>query len=375
MGVRAERGLELVLVVVVLALLAGQAVGQPVLLSYVRTGSMAPTLDAGDGFVVMPAAVAGPPEEGDVIVYQAERLNGGGLTTHRVVDETERGYVTQGDANPFTDQSSGEPPVRSPQVVAVGVQVGGQLLVLPGFGTAVTSVRDASASVTRRVGVPLGGDPNRFWVGVAVAGLLVLLFGGKSDGRVPVGDRDHDRDDGSAIGPREFVLLAGVVVITAATASMVLPLGPTEFTVVSAQSDAPGAGVIPAGGSETTTYRVPGGRLVPVRYYAAPASEGVAVSPSSGTVAPGETANVSVTLSAPPELGSYRRYVAEHRYPLVLPLPVLDALYRIHPLAPVVVVDACLAVLFLVVAGAVGGRHRRRDGGGVGASRTWGGLR
>jgi len=51
----AQRGVELavevVLVAVVVALLAGQALGQPVLLSYVTSDSMAPTIDAGDGVV------------------------------------------------------------------------------------------------------------------------------------------------------------------------------------------------------------------------------------------------------------------------------------------------------------------------------------
>ncbi|MFC7138101.1 S26 family signal peptidase [Halobaculum litoreum] len=64
----------------------GQALGQPVLVSYVETGSMAPTLAPGDGFVAVPAAVAGQVEAGDVVTFRAESVGGGGLTTHRVVD-------------------------------------------------------------------------------------------------------------------------------------------------------------------------------------------------------------------------------------------------------------------------------------------------
>jgi signal peptidase len=42
---------------------------------------MQPTLDTGDGFVAIPEAVAGEIEEGDVITFRAEELQGGGLTT------------------------------------------------------------------------------------------------------------------------------------------------------------------------------------------------------------------------------------------------------------------------------------------------------
>jgi len=78
-----------------LALVVGpdrrQLLGQPILLGYVATGSMEPTMDAGDGFVSVPSAVTGDVEEGDVVVYQARELHDGGLTTHRVVGETEEG--------------------------------------------------------------------------------------------------------------------------------------------------------------------------------------------------------------------------------------------------------------------------------------------
>jgi len=52
--------LQVAAVVVVLSLVAGQLLGQPILLSFVETGSMQPTLDPGDGFVAVPASLAGP---------------------------------------------------------------------------------------------------------------------------------------------------------------------------------------------------------------------------------------------------------------------------------------------------------------------------
>lgn len=89
-------GIELLVVLVVVSLVAGQILGYPVLLSYVETGSMAPTMEPGDGFVAVPEPVAGEVEEGDVVTFRAEEIQGGGLTTHRVVGETERGTSPAG---------------------------------------------------------------------------------------------------------------------------------------------------------------------------------------------------------------------------------------------------------------------------------------
>jgi len=78
-----------VFAVVVLALIAGSLLGQPVLFSFVTTESMSPTIQAGDGFVVIPSVLVDDVGEGDVVVFDAQEIEGGGLTTHRIVGETE----------------------------------------------------------------------------------------------------------------------------------------------------------------------------------------------------------------------------------------------------------------------------------------------
>lgn len=66
--------------------------------------SMSPTFGAGDSGL----AVYGPGElsSGDVVVFY-EAKNTQSYTMHRVVGETERGFVTKGDAYEQTDQSMG----------------------------------------------------------------------------------------------------------------------------------------------------------------------------------------------------------------------------------------------------------------------------
>ncbi|MFB6146366.1 MAG: signal peptidase I, partial [Halobacteriaceae archaeon] len=97
-------GLTVAFIVLILVLIFTQLIGQPAIV-FVESGSMEPTLEVNDGFLAVPSIFVSDIEKGDVIVYEAQEIGGGGLTTHRVVGETERGYITKGDANPFTDQA------------------------------------------------------------------------------------------------------------------------------------------------------------------------------------------------------------------------------------------------------------------------------
>ncbi|AZQ14309.1 S26 family signal peptidase [Halorubrum sp. PV6] len=373
----AERLIEAVIILFAITLLAGQVVGQPLLLGYVETGSMEPTLEPGDGFISLPPEVVGELSPGDVIVYRAKQVNGGGLTTHRIVGETDRGYITQGDANPFTDQSAGEPPVRDPQIVGVGVRAAGNLVTIPELGTGVVAIRSIGGGLQQRV-------PAHMWAGAGVAGLVILLASGSGGGRLDrtaLQDRStgHNSVQGPSVGPRQIILFCGAIVIATATASAIAPLGPTEYRVVSAEADLPGPNVIAAGETETTTYRVPGGTILPVQYYVESASDGVEVlnGTSSGRIRPSESANATIRLSAPPETGAYRRYVQEYRYPLVIPSSVVESLYQVDPLAPILVLDMILALPFLLAARFVSNRPQVRGSPGVssGGNRLLGGSR
>jgi len=358
-----------VVIVGSLAIVAGSALGQPVLLSYVETGSMEPTIDAGDGFVAVPAEVAGPVEEGDVVVFRAEEVNGGRLTTHRVVEETDRGYVTKGDANPFTDQDGkDEPPVKDGQVVAKALQVGGHVVVVPHLGTAVEGVSGAIAGVQRWAAMATGTGTLLGVQGVAYlffAGTVVLYaVDAYRDDGTKARERGRSRDDGTDV--RVYAAAFALLVVVGATAAMVVPAGTQEFGIVSAEFDSDRPDVVRAGETANLTYGAHNGGVVPVHAVLEPGSEGVDVRPREARVGSGEQVNASLSLAAPPETGYYRYYVVEHRYLALLPTPVIRGLHGVHPWVPIVALDALLGVpvyLFTVwTAGTGRVRNRSRDG-------------
>jgi len=358
------RGAELLAVLFIVAMVAGQLLGQPVLVSYVTSGSMEPTLDTGDGFVAIPAAVAGPIEEGDVVTFRAEEVQDDGLTTHRVVEVTDRGYVTKGDANPFTDQDGGEPPVKEAQVVAVAWQPGGSVLAIPHLGTVVEGSRDTLAGVQRWLATTLGtrsllGTSGLAYLvfGLSMAWYLVEAYRDRGDSR----DRERDRSRADGLDPRLAVGVFALAVVLAATAAMVAPAGAQEYGIVSAESDASGPRVIETGTSETVRYPVGNGGFVPVVSFLETGGEGVAVEPDEVRVSPRSVENATVTLSAPPETGYYRRFVVEHRYLALLPQGHIRALYTVHPWLPLVVIDGLLGGGFYALGMALVGTGRVRD--------------
>ena len=159
-------------------LFVGQLAGQPVGIAYVDSNSMAPTMHAGDAFIAVPAGVTST-ERGDIVTYDAETINGGQLTTHRVHDVREDGYITKGDANLFTDQDGGEPLVTDGRIVAKPLQIGPVVVRIPYLGTVIGLIQQgivgAVSGVAGMVGLS-GVDPARVRIGVFAAGLGLLVW-------------------------------------------------------------------------------------------------------------------------------------------------------------------------------------------------------
>ncbi|MFC4542685.1 signal peptidase I [Halosolutus amylolyticus] len=333
-----------VILLTIISLVIGQLLGQPVLLGFVKTGSMEPTIETGDGFIAIPSALAGDPETGDVVVFEAEEIDGGGLTTHRIVDETDQGYVTRGDANPFTDQDGGEPPVQDAQVVATTVQVGDSVVTIPHLGTLVMGLDDGRESVQTWLAATVGVRSLLGTTGLAylLLGLSAVAYTLETVRERRDQDRESrlGRDRKRVLDPRVVCGTFAVLVVVAATAAMIVPAGSHSYDVVSSESPSERPLVIEHGTTTDLPYTVANTGAVPVVSYFESDSDRVAVDRERVTVGSRAETDVTVSLTAPADTGYYQLYVTERRYLHVLPLPVLDFLYGVHPWIPIAVIDA-----------------------------------
>ncbi|WP_135855025.1 S26 family signal peptidase [Halorussus salinus] len=356
------RSVEIVVVVLIVGLFAGPLLGQPIVLGYVETGSMQPTLEPGDGFVAIPAQLSGPIESGDVVTFHARKLHDGSLTTHRVVGRTAEGFVTRGDNNLFTDQQAGEPPVRRSQIVAVALQVNGRVVVVPNLGMIADGTQSALSSVQETVTEFFGLESS-----LGMRGLAYLLFALSAigyildawlDGTTRRRDRNTTRNSGySAL----LILLAlAVIIVSVAAASMLLTSGPQSVPFDSVDPSSPSEGGIPAGANETVTLNLSNAGYVPVVAFVESRSGGLTVQDHHVSIGPNSQRGVRVTLSAPDKPGRYYRTMVVHRYLAILPVSVIRILYVAHPLLPVVVINGLLGGTVAILGITLVGRGRVR---------------
>lgn len=334
-----QKSITAILVIIAVALVVGQLLGQPLLLGYVATGSMEPTLAVGDGFIAIPPALAGGISPDDVITYQAQSIDGGGPTTHRVVGTTDEGYVTQGDANPFTDQSAGEPPVNDAQILAVVLQINGEVVVLPSLGVAANAIQSGISSGANLFGVGAAGQ-----IGVATTGFgmvliaVTLIYGFVTSERQRTDTRSTRR---SGVVSGRLILIGIILVLTLPImTSMVLP---TDTTTVKLLSTAPSVANdqerIAAGGSINVSYVVENTQYIPKVIIIEPASSGIEVANGTAAVSHGESKQATLTVTAPTERGTFSRSYSETHYLHVLPTPVIELLHTINPFVTMLIIS------------------------------------
>ena len=348
------RIVEGLLLAAAIAMILGAILGQPILFGFVETGSMAPALEAGDGFIAVPTAVAGEVEPGDVVVFEAETLQGGGLTTHRVVAETSEGYVTKGDANPFTDQDGGEPPVTDEQIVAKSLSIGDTLIAIPYLGIGVLLIRGLVGGFQEQIASLLGLGPpygtQSAGIFLVTLGAIVMVLTVIQDARSgPTRSRSRSRSRPGTVDMQKLTVVFLVVVLLPANAAMLLPAGSNELVVEGdVVADSPD---IEPGEPATWDYSIRNFGLIPVAM-SFDAVGGNASTPDSPQVlGPRGNSTVQVTMDAPPPGDRAVAQVSQHRYLLVLPPSVIGSLHGVHPLVALLAINVVLIGAVLLVVG------------------------
>ncbi len=343
---------------VAVAFLFGIVLGQPLGLAFVETGSMAPTMEPGDGFVALPPVFLGGVDEGDVVTFDAQNIEGGRLTTHRVVGETSEGYITRGDANPFTDQQGTEPPVPRDRIVAEALQIGGSVVVIPNLGSGVEAARGVFAAVGDLVG--LGADQVVAFVLVALLVAYLLDEGGAAGGR------RTERSTRRATGFSGLLFVGGAValVLFSATLSMTAASGVMAVPYDSVDPTGADRGGIPAGTTANTSIELRNGGIVPMTAVLNTPNSNADLATERVALGPRGNRSVNLSITAPPTPGEYEVTVERRQYLAVLPGWLLAELSGINHWLAVLVIDLLLAsVVGLVGARLVGfGRVRLRSG-------------
>lgn len=116
----------------------------------VMSGSMEPAISAGDLLIIRREATY---QEGEVVSFS----DNGSYITHRLVGQTDGGFITQGDSNNVPD----------PDLIHAEQIVGRVVLVIPGLGGALLFLRTPAGILLTGLfvfaAVFLAGPAGRLW--------------------------------------------------------------------------------------------------------------------------------------------------------------------------------------------------------------------
>ena len=300
---------RLALVLVVFAAVALTAPASPIHVSYVYSDSMEPTLGVNDGYVVVDGAV----DVGDIVVFHSSERDE--HVTHRVVDRTDAGFVTKGDNNDATDQSTGHPYVQREEIVGTVLTVGGEPLTVPNLGLVVSWL-----------------SGNRLLV-AAVGGALVA-------GSVLYDAGDDGRPDRSIVRVSDVTHPLLVVALLAAVGILLTGAVTHEMTYVAVDG---------GGGANTLTVGEPATEELLVSVPAQSFTYRMIDADGATVTARERNASaISATLRIPPQerSGAHDVSLTVYRYPSVLPEGVVRSL---HATSPVLAASATGGLLFLPI--------------------------
>lgn len=282
--------------------------GSPIHISYVYSDSMEPTINEGDGYLLVPAAEI---VEGDIITFHSTERDE--HVTHRVVEVTDEGYITQGDNNRRTDQAGGHPPITVDQVTGAVLMLGDRPLIIPHLQTLIVAA-------------------STYWPLVVGAGLLLLLRS------------ETDRPSRDIVTPRH--LMVPLVITAALGGAGALTVGaPAHAMTFTATEGTDSGSQIPVGESVTRTVEFSTGPQ-PAYTHRFTDTTGVNIADRRTD---GDQTIFDISVPAQTETGTHEAMVRTYQYPAVLPYWFVAVLHRLHPfVAALATTSLILTPIYLI---------------------------
>jgi len=313
-----------ILLLVLLAFLLASAMGfvlnRPVLLSYVTSESMTPTLNRGDLFLINPLAEAKPD---DIVVFN---LNGH-WTVHRVVAETDGGYITKGDNNVATDQQGGTNTVKMESVAGVVPVILGTPLKVPEVGNYIQRVSGTTINILLAIFMIIGG---------------ATLLTGKGEER---------KKEKKIYRLRYKTLYVAVSTVSIAMLlfSILATWGTIGFNYASTLAGGQREGWYLPESEFDKQIEIKNNALFPLIYVFNLESDRAELQESSEILSAGEKAELNVHVKVPSETRIYYDEIVVQAYPLILPSEIIIRMYSLSPLLPL----AAFAIEFAMVLGVI----------------------
>ena len=318
----AGKFLTFVAIVLAVTSITGALLERPVLMSYVTSGSMTPTIHENDLIFINP--IATDYRVGDIIVFESN----GKWICHRIFAITGKGFLTKGDNNIAIDQLEGQSPVKPDKIAGKVVTFGGKPLIVPKVGDKIGLLSTYALEYKYLMLVLL-----------ITAGLFQIASGG--------GVRRRKSKRYVKVRFSQIFVIASFLVILLLTAVSALMIGgqDIQYGTTMAGNVRP-EWVLPGSTFERTVLLKNVG-LYPFLYVVK--DDGGRASVREWFILnPGESREVKVVIKAPKETSIYSERIIITRYLPVAPPEFMAYLAFYNHFLPILVVDLEFA-LFLTL--------------------------
>ena len=320
--------LTLLAVVFLLVSVTGFILDRPVLISYVTSDSMTPTLNKGDLFLINPFSKG---KTGDIIVF---KMNGH-WTVHRIYAETSEGYITKGDNNVATDQQGGRSDaIRKEDVVGTVVTIFDKPIKIPYIGMYIQEFSKSTKNLY-------------IAIVVIVLGSILLTAGGK--------DRVRKRKKRVVkVKYKTLYTIVSAVTIAIILISIVATWGTVGFNYASTLAGGQKEGWYLPNTEFDRPIVIENKAFYPMYYILSPKGDRIALDKTDFMLMRNEKENINVHVKVPANTKIYYEQIDVYTYPPLLPTDLIKRLWNLNPYLPLVAFSIEIAGVLAIVYFATG---------------------
>ena len=317
--------LTLAMLIFMLTSIAGYLLDRPVLLSYVTSESMSPTLEKGDLFIINPLTKG---KVGDIVVFKLRDR----WTVHRIYAETEDGYITKGDNNIATDQQDNGKPIKREDIAGVVVTIFDKPLKIPIVGNYLQEISKQASNV---------------FVAVAVISLGCILMTRDSSGKT-----NKKKKKVILVKYKTIYSVVSAVLITMFVISVVATWGTVSFNYVSTKAGNQQEGWYLPNSEFVRKITIKNRGFYPTTFILSPKSDRITLDSSSFTLQGREERYVNVHVKVPSDTRVYYELIDVYAYPSMLPPDVIKSMWDVSKYLPLTTftleIAAILAGVYLL---------------------------
>lgn len=307
----------------------------PINFGYVYSESMEPTIYTYDGYVIIKSKEY---KVGDIITFIPMVFKDNYITHRIIAVNDDNTFITKGDNNESADQEIGEPNIKAESIRGKVLEFNNKPIIIPRLGIILIRIR---AFIDKL---------NLFSIAAIIIAAYLFRY-------IIVNfiKRKHNRhkkkkrllDIAHYLDPLFITSISLFFINCFLIAFTVYSWKPLELSYVVVATE--GLSSPTPGESFTKTSNLENNIFLPYVIYFEASNPKVTIDPRTFDIPPYRSREVTITITAPDEIGLHTEKIPIRTYPNVLPEKLTTYLYNINDYLPLVIIFLPIAILNIML--------------------------